>query len=235
MSHSQNRALDAETADMPPAKLKKTAAASRKSTNATEKREWTLADIAAAEENARWVQAQSMSEGDDYEYLVEPFEPIDAGGESADESDNSESARRPSLKATKRFAPHLQDEFEGNNDVYDDDAEYADGMAGLNNADSDEDDPANSPTKRISRRLSSRAAQFTSPISTSVTTKVPAKKKTKGAQSLRQETSEHSGVQIHMSGNTGSATPPPSKPEGSSTSSDLPAQTAAIVSSRAQI
>ncbi|KAG8984045.1 hypothetical protein FRB90_005610 [Tulasnella sp. 427] len=163
MSHSQKRGLDAETADMPPAKLKKTAAASRKSTNAKEKRK---ADIAAAEENARWVQAQSMSEGDEgdegdnYEYPVEPFEPVDAGGESADESDNSpKSARRPSLKAKKRFAPQSRDEFEGDNDVYGDDAEHADGMAGLDNADSDEDDPANSPAKRKSRKVNSRVAQ----------------------------------------------------------------------------
>ncbi|KAG8972512.1 hypothetical protein FRB90_010208 [Tulasnella sp. 427] len=175
-------------------------------------------------------------EGDDYEYPVEPFEPVNAGGESADESDNSpESARRPSLKAKKRFVPQSRDEFEGDNDVYDDNAEYTDGMAGLDNADSDEDDPANSPTKRKSRKVNSRVAQFTSPISTSVTTKLPAKKKTKGAQSLRQETAEHSGVQIPTSGNTGFATPPPSEPEGSSTSSDPPAQTAAIVSNRAQI
>ncbi|KIO19239.1 hypothetical protein M407DRAFT_11502 [Tulasnella calospora MUT 4182] len=92
--------------------------------------------------------------------------------ENDDDNDNDndapETSRRPRLSTSRNRDSDVDEDDDGN----DDDIEYC--GSGLENGDSDEDDPANSPIRDRQRKTA--GAVFTKPTTTRITSKLPAKR-----------------------------------------------------------
>lgn len=183
-----------EDNNLPTTKPHKTRATT-KVTTAKEKRQATLA---AAEENAAklvaGVEGDDDSEGVDDEFganndqehvpLRRPFNAPYFRITSDDDEDNNgddsneespEAAFRPRLSAKRSIE---YDESENSED---------DGAAGLENHDSDEDDPANSPTRHASRKGKSAGVKFMGATTTTITSKLPVKKIPATQKKVRQD------------------------------------------------
>ncbi|KIO19340.1 hypothetical protein M407DRAFT_31011 [Tulasnella calospora MUT 4182] len=191
---------DSEDNDLPPAKTRKTG----KTTKVTTAKEKRRATLVAAEENAARLTAQTENGGDsaDDDWFGANnghgrLNAADFGDASDyDEDQGPEAIHRPQL-------------FRSQNADDDDSDGAADGAAGLDNNDSDEDDPANSPRRHAAKKGKSAGVKFSNATVTTISSKLPVKKIPTKLKTARQG-SEISSEGPRSPAKTGTA--PPSSP-----------------------
>ncbi|KIO24384.1 hypothetical protein M407DRAFT_26196 [Tulasnella calospora MUT 4182] len=165
---SSREDFNSEDDDRPPAKTRKTSKTA-KVTTAKEKRQATLA---AAEENAARLTAGTESGADSGEDdwfgtnnghadNTGHHEALDFAVDASDDGEEElEAIHRPRLYKSQ----NIEDSID------------SDGAAGLDNVDSDEDDPANSPRRYVSKKGKSVGVKFADATATTISSKLPARK-----------------------------------------------------------